>query len=770
MPHLACVALLLTLACGGAERLPEAQAVDLTAWTDPPGAEPFEEARQGELLQALEAMGEAYVPRTEHLHPDGRPIFVNRLIDESSPYLHQHAHNPVNWHPWGPEAFESARRLDRPILLSIGYSTCHWCHVMERESFEDLEIAAYINAHFIPIKVDREERPDVDGVYMDAVRALTRRGGWPLTAVLTPDLKPFFGGTYFPARTGDRGSRQGFLSILQELHGGWSTDRDRLLERAERLSMAMARHSAPRAAGGTVDGEAALNVAVDNWLQQMDPNFGGLGTGNKFPRPTLGMALLRHHARSGDPKVLDAITITLDSMMQGGLRDHVGGGFHRYTTERTWLVPHFEKMLYDQAQLVVLYLEAFQATGQAEYAEVARETLDYVVREMTHTDGGFYSATDADSKGPSGHDEEGYFFTWTPAELATVLGPERALWFGAFYGVTAAGNFEHRNILFTRGNNPAKVAGDAGMTIDELGVALEQARGELYAARSERIPPGLDDKVLTAWNGLMISAFVRGAVVLNDDAYLARARSAADFLLATFKRPDGRLGRSWRAGTSRADGVLDDYAFTIAALLDLFEATSEVRWLIEAIALQGVLDAHFVDATAGGYFMTPDDGETLLVKQKPDWDGALPSGNSVSSANLLRLAELTGNDAYRESAGDVFASLSESLVRGPTGVPAMLAALDFDRGPAHEIILMVPTDRSDAEPFLKALRDRFVPHKVVVVTTPEEAAGPLGEVVAMVRNRPLKAGRATAYVCEKSVCQLPTSDPAEFARQLTEAP
>jgi len=765
--------ILLSVACGGAERLPDTPpevAVDLGGWTNPPGAEPFGVDLQADLLRALESLGEDYVPRTEHLAGDGAPTFTNRLIRESSPYLHQHAHNPVNWHPWGPEAFEAARAGDRPILLSIGYSTCHWCHVMERESFEDLEIAAYINAHFVPIKVDREERPDVDGVYMDAVRALTRKGGWPLTAVLTPDLKPFFGGTYFPARTGDRGSRKGFLTILEELVASWTTDKATAVDRAERLSRAVARQSAPSAAGD-VDAEAALTAAVQAWTRQMDPVYGGLGTANKFPRPTLGMAMLRQHARTGDPATLEAVRLTLDSMMQGGLRDHVGGGFHRYTTERSWLVPHFEKMLYDNAQLAVLYLEAFQATGQQEYADVARQTLDYVGREMTHPDGGFFSATDADSPAPSGHDEEGLFFTWTPAELAELLGPERAVWFGAFYGVTARGNFEHRNILFTRGRDVAAIAEAAQMTEDELGVALETARSELYAARALRRPPGLDDKVLAAWNGLMISAFVRGAVVLNDPRFLSRAEASAEFLLRTFKRPDGRLGRSWREGTARAEGVLDDYTFAITALLDLFEATWEVRWLTEAIALQGVLDAHFVDAVGGGYFMTPDDGESLLVRQKPDWDGALPSGNSVTASNLLRLAELTGDDRWRERAASVFAGFGDTLARNPTGVPAMLAALDFDRGPAREIILIVPTGPADAEPFLAELRARFVPSKVVIVATEADAAGPLGELVPMVRDRPLRGGLATAYVCEKSVCLLPTTDPATFAEQLaTPAP
>jgi len=763
------LALLLSAACAAAppaDEAPVEPAPPMLAWTDPPGADPYTEALRADHTAALLAMGPDYVPRTEHRGPDGAPTFTNRLIRESSPYLHQHAHNPVDWYPWGDEAFEVARLLDRPVLLSIGYSTCHWCHVMERESFEDLEIAEYINAHFIAIKVDREERPDVDAVYMAAVQALTGRGGWPMTTVLDADGRPFFGGTYFPARTGDRGSRQGFLQILTELQAAWTGDRAGLLQRAERLSRAVARRTRPGPAGD-FDRATAREAAAATFLGAHDTTYGGFSQSKKFPRPSVLLALLRQHRRTGDAALLDAVTRTLDGMMVGGIRDHVGGGFHRYTVERTWLVPHFEKMLYDNAQLTTAYLEASQATGRADYAAVARETLDYVDREMSDRRGGFYSATDADSPGPRGEDEEGWFFTWTPAELSEQLGPERAERFAARYGVTERGNFEGRNILFTRGRPLADVAAGFDLSEDELAAELREGRAVLYAHRATRPPPGLDDKVVASWNGLMISAFVRGGVVLGDRGYLRRAEAAADFLLENMRREDGRLVRAWRDGVARSDGVLEDYAFVEAALLDLFEATGDPRWLREALALQAVIDGHFADAESGGYFVTPDDGPKLLVRGKPDRDGALPSGNSVAALNLLRLSELTGDERFTETADRLFGAFARPLTENPTGLPQLLVALDWAEGPVKEIVLVAPTDVAEAAPMLEALRTEWLPNRVVVLTT--EAARPdLVERVPLLEDRPPRDGKATAYVCERRVCLLPTTDPAVFARQLRE--
>ena len=733
-------------------------------WTDPPGAEPYPVALRDELVGALADRGPAYRPRTHHLRDDGSPVFVNRLILQTSPYLTQHAHNPVDWRSWGEQAFAEARRLDRPILLSIGYSTCHWCHVMERESFEDLEIASYINAHFIPIKVDREERPDVDAVYMAAVQALTGSGGWPLTAVLTPDGEPFFAGTYFPPRDGMRGARAGLTTVLGEVHRVWRDERLRATGQASRLSMAVARmSSAPTA--GEVHAADALDRGASGWAGSFDERWGGFGHGQKFPRPSALLALLRHHRRRGDARSLELVELTLDRMMEGGIRDHVGGGFHRYTVERTWLVPHFEKMLYDNAQLTVAYLEGFAATGRPEYAAVARETLDYVAREMTHPGGGFYSATDADSPTPSGHEEEGWFFTWTPEELTSLLGAERAARFSRYYGVRPGGNFDGRTILSTQGRTLEGIAKELDTTAEGLDAELVLTRAELYEARALRPPPGLDDKIVLAWNGLMIEAFAKAGAALDEPAYTARAVAAADFALAELRRPDGRLIRSWRDGPGDADAVLDDHVFLISGLLELFETTWEPRWLREAVAIQGIVDGHFGEPS-GGWFMTADDAEELLVRSRPDWDGAMPSGNSTGALNLLRLAELTGDEAYRRRAVQVLEAFGQPLESNPVGLPKMLCAADFGRGPVKEVVILVPTDVRDAAPLLAELRKVWLPNRVVVVA--REGDEELAALVPLVADRTAKGGEATAYVCEGGVCTLPSTEAEDFARALVQ--
>ena len=567
------------------------------------------------LNASLAAKGPDYEPRTHHFNDDGTPKFVNRLVLETSPYLLQHAHNPVNWYPWGNEAFDRARRDGKPVLLSVGYSTCHWCHVMERESFQDVEIARYINKNYIAIKVDREERPDVDDVYMKAVRMLTGRGGWPMTVLLTPDREPFFGGTYFPARDGDRGARKGFLTILQEMKDEYDTSQDEVVARAQQISQRVAAAAAP-GRPGEVPGPALIDRAARTWAQSFDPVFGGFGRAPKFPRPVALELLLRYHRRTGDPQALHMVVHTLQKMAAGGMYDQVGGGFHRYSTDARWLVPHFEKMLYDNAQLVPLYLSAYQLTERDEFARVARETLHYVEREMTSPEGGFYSATDADSPTPEGHDEEGYFFTWTPTEIEAVLEPADARIAIAYYDLTAAGNFEGRNILH-RSRPDEEVASELGISLEELSSKLASARSRLYRARLHRPPPHRDDKILTSWNGLMISAFARASLVLDAETHAKQASKAAAFVVRELKRDDGHLLRSFKDGRARHNGYLDDYAFLIQGLLDLYEATSALRWLEEAIALQRVLDQYHWDAGTGGYFMTSDDHEELLARDKP---------------------------------------------------------------------------------------------------------------------------------------------------------
>jgi uncharacterized protein YyaL (SSP411 family) len=744
------------------DRAPAAEAGP--ARRTPPGAPPYSAKLLRRLDRALTAKGSGYEPRTHHLNPDGSPIYTNRLILETSPYLHQHAHNPVDWFAWGEEAFARARELDRPILLSVGYSTCHWCHVMERESFEDLEIARFMNEHFVAIKVDREERPDVDSVYMSAVRMLSGSAGWPMTVVLTPDLEPYFGGTYFPPRSGDRGSRIGFWEVLHQVERTYRTDREGVVSRAAGISRRVAQALADRKPGD-VPGAEAIATGSTNLAQSYDPAHGGFGRGRKFPRPTTLQLLMRFHRRTGDPQALRMVETTLEKMANGGIHDQVGGGFHRYTVEPTWLIPHFEKMLYDNAQLAVVYLEAHQATGRQSFAEVARRILDYVAREMTAQRGGFFSATDADSRSPSGHDEEGWFFTWTPAEVRAVAGSELAPIIIRHFGVTERGNFEGRTVLHIA--EPLdRLAGGFGRPAGQLRRDIEGARALLYEARLRRPPPLTDTKIVTAWNGLMISAFARGALILDDDGYRERAERAASFLLAHVKK-GGRLFRSYAGGQPGKTGVLSDYACLIAGLLDLFEATSDRRWLQEALVLQRSLTEHFWDQAAGGFYMMADDAEKLLAREKPSYDGAEPSGNSVALLNLLRLYEITGNQDYRRRAEKTLAIFSRTLRSSPSSVPLMLSALDYYLDRPKQVVLVAAEEVAEVRPFLDKLAGRFLPNRVIVSGVAGEGSHRLRKLTPLLEERIARDGEATAYVCEGRVCELPTTDPEIFERQIT---
>ena len=727
-----------------------------------PGALPFDEELRAELAAAQESKGPDYRPRTRHLRPDGTALYTNRLFLETSPYLLQHAHNPVSWHAWGDEAFDSARRLGRPVLLSVGYSTCHWCHVMEEESFEDEEIARYMNERYVAIKVDREERPDVDAIYMRAVQLLSGRGGWPMTVWLTPEREPFFAGTYFPPRDGDRGARTGFLTLLQKLRELYDQDPERVTTAAEALTREV-RQSLAAPAGGTAPPPAAvLDQALRYYGGRYDAEDGGLSGAPKFPSSLPIRFLLREHRRTGDAAPLDMATRTLERMAAGGIHDHLGGGFHRYSTDARWLVPHFEKMLYDNALLTVAYLEGYQATGREDFARVVRTTLDYVEREMSAPHGGFYSASDADSLGPAGHREEGYFFTWTPAEVEDVLGDERAGPVIAYYGVTGQGNFEGRSIL----NTPrplAAVAADLKLDVGAMTAGLEPSRARLLEVRSERPLPLRDEKSLAAWNGLMISALARSAFVLDDALYAERAARAADFVL-TRMRVDGRLLRSFKDGQARLRAYLQDYAFVIAGLLDLFETTGEPRWLQEAVALDDVLEGSFEDREGGGFFLIGEGHEPLLAREKPASDGAVPSGNSVHALNLLRLYELTTDDGYRRRAERTLTAFAPSLSGHPAALPEMLLAVDFHHGVPKEIVIVTPS-RQDAEPFLAKLRGTFLPNKVLAVVESSDVEE-RSEVVPLVRGKLALGGLATAYVCERQICKRPTSDPDVFVQQI----
>jgi uncharacterized protein YyaL (SSP411 family) len=770
-PSIAALIVLGTAACGLG--LPAAATGDpmppprtATAPTGSlPGAAPAPPALLEQLQSKWVRQPADYRPRTRHLNPDGSPRYTNRLFLSASPYLLQHAHNPVNWYPWGDEAFDTARRLGRPVLLSVGYSTCHWCHVMEEESFEDEEIARYLNEHYVAIKVDREERPDVDAVYMSAVQSLTGGGGWPMTVWLAPDRHPFYGGTYFPARDGDRGSRVGFLTLLRKLHAVYQEQPERVSEAGASLATAIrADLSGPE---GTADqpGASALHAAAAAYQRGFDAANGGMRRAPKFPSNLPIRFLLRYHRRTGDPGALQMATLTLEKMAAGGMYDHIGGGFHRYSTDAQWLVPHFEKMLYDNALLAVAYLEAYQVTGQADFARVAEEILRYVQRDMTAPGGGFYSARDADSLTPSGHRAEGYFFTWTPAEMAAALGDEQARAAMAYFAVAPGGTFEGRSILHTP-RPAAAVAAELGVPVERLHAAIDEAVPRLRAARARRAPPLRDEKILAAWNGLTISAFAQAALVLGDQDFARSAERAADFVLGQMI-VHGRLQRSYRDGVAQHNGYLDDYAFLIAGLLDLYEATGAPRWLERAIALDAVLTTHFSDEAAGGFFMTSDDHETLLAREKPAADGAEPSGNSVQALNLLRLHEVTTDDRYRQRAAATLRAFASVLARSPTDLSAMLLAVDYQLDAVKEIIIVTPTSRGEAEPLLAEIRRTFVPNRTLAVVS-EDTLAAQAALVPLLAGKTVRGGVPTAYVCKRRVCALPTSHAEIFARQLRE--
>jgi len=681
---------------------------------------------------------------------------TNRLIDETSPYLLQHAHNPVDWRPWGDDAFEEARRLGKPVFLSIGYSTCHWCHVMEEESFEDEEIAAAMNELYVSIKVDREERPDVDAIYMTAVQALTGSGGWPMSVWLTPDREPFFGGTYFPPRDGARGAHHGFLTVLRDVHHAYVNDAARV-GRATAALVGAVRARMESNGAAAPSGRAAPSLITDTvavFKRVFDDRDGGVRRAPKFPSNMPNRLLLRAHARTGDDVALLMAALTLEKMAAGGMYDQLAGGFHRYSTDARWLVPHFEKMLYDNALLIVAYAEAHQVTGRADFARVARDTLDYLLREMTAPDGGFYSATDADSKRPDGKSEEGVFFVWSEAEIRQVLGagPETER-FVSYYGVSAGGNFEGANIL-------AVAAPD-----EATHTALAPQRAALYAVRARRSPPFRDDKILAAWNGLAISAAAVAGRLLDEPRYIDAAARAATFLLDRM-RPGGRLARSAKDGRAGGAGFLDDYAFACAGLIDLFEATFEPRWLREAIALADDGERLFADP-AGGWFMTAADHERLIAREKPAYDGAEPSGTSVALLNALRLATFTSDDRWRAIADRAFATIATTLSENPLALTEALLALDYASDEAREIAIVWPRDATAeaARGLLDVVRRTFVPNHALAAASEADAPG-LGQLIPFIADKTAVGGRATAYVCVRGRCELPVHDPDALAALL----
>ena len=727
-----------------------------------------DEAFKAKLREALAAKGPSYKPRTKHFVADNKPKYVNRLILETSPYLAQHAHNPVNWFPWGDEAFALAKQLKRPVFLSVGYSTCHWCHVMEEESFEDEEIAKYINEHYIPVKVDREERPDVDAIYMRSVQILTKRGGWPMSVWLTPDRKPFYGGTYFPARTGDRGSRKGFFTLMQEQYDAFKKNPTSIANDAEALAAQIARDMAPPASSG-MPGAATVFKSAEVARRRYDPVNGGPQGRPKFPSSFPIRLLLRYGTRAEDQASLDMALDTLRKMQAGGMYDHVAGGFHRYSVDERWLVPHFEKMLYDNALLALAYLEGFQVSGEKDLERVAREILDYVVREMTSPAGAYYSATDADSIGPKGHREEGYYFTWTPDELTGALGAERAKTIMAYYAVTPRGNFEHGRTILSTPRTRAEIAERLKMSPEALTAQIEAARLVLRTEREKRPLPIRDDKVQVSWNGLMITAMARGARMLGEKKYLDNAVGAASFLLKKLVK-SGRLHHSYMDGRTSTHAFAEDYAFFAAGLIDLFEASHDTRWLKAAIRMMDELEKHHAEKTTGGYYRSAADAEKLLAREIEQRDGAVPAAGSWALMNHLRLWTLTTDDSWRERAETTMRAYASVLDMRPWALDEMMIAVDFYTDSPKEVVVVLPEGGSasgdQASAMLSVMRDNFVPNHVFVMHQlgNDRVMKPL---VPWAVDKPAKNDEVTAYVCERGACDLPTNDPAVFKKQVT---
>ncbi|MFZ5586064.1 MAG: thioredoxin domain-containing protein [Thermodesulfobacteriota bacterium] len=680
----------------------------------------------------------------------------NRLAQEKSPYLLQHADNPVHWQPWDEAALAQARAEDKPILLSIGYATCHWCHVMAHECFEDAEVAAAVNRDFVAIKVDREERPDLDGVYMAVCQALTGGGGWPLTVFLTPEAKPFFAGTYFP-KTSQYG-RPGFLDLLGQIARLWREDRGRVLGSGEEVTRAL--QPGPAQAGPEPD-QKTLEKAYWQLQRSHDAKRGGFGQAPKFPTPHHLNFLLRWHRRQPGSQALAMVETTLKAMRQGGIFDHLGLGFARYSVDQRWLVPHFEKMLYDQALLALAYAEAFQATGDAFHAQVTREIFAYVLRDLTHPLGGFMSAEDADSEG-----QEGRFYVWSPAEVADALGPELADLFCRHYDVGEPGNFEHGQSVLHVSRSEKDYALARGLEPEFVAAELARARALLYAARERRPKPLKDDKVLTAWNGLMIAALAKGHQALGEALPLAAAQKAARFVLERLSDSDGRLLRRWRQGHTSGPGFLEDYAFLAWGLIELHQADLDPAWLMEALRLTGLACALFEDELHGGFFFTPHDGERLIIRDKEFYDGALPSGNSVMAMNLVRLARLTGRAELERKAHKVFRACGESLGRQPMAHTQLLVALDHALGPAHEVVVAGdPADPATRE-LLQAAQRAFSPGLSLLLAPPGPAGDPVRELAPFCAGMSPVDGRPAAYVCTGQACQAPLTDPAALAAAL----
>ena len=672
----------------------------------------------------------------------------NKLINETSPYLLQHAHNPVEWYPWGEDAFEKARRENKPVLLSVGYSACHWCHVMAHESFENEEIAKLMNEHFVNIKVDREERPDVDQIYMNAVQMMTHHGGWPMTVFLTPEAVPFYGGTYFPPQ--DRYNMPGFPRVLIGVAEAYRDRQDDIRETGASLVSELQRLSVTSGSDQPVEQEL-LDAAYAGMIRTYDATNGGFGGAPKFPPAMALEFLLRTHVRTGNQDALEMVRHTCQKMANGGMYDQLGGGFHRYSTDARWLVLHFEKMLYDNALLSRLYLHYFQVSQEPLARQTVEGILDYVLREMTDASGGFYSTQDADSEG-----HEGKFFVWDIEEIRSTLGERDATLFCSYYNITPSGNFEGKNIPNVT-HTAEQVAREHEVSLSELQASLSESTRKLFELRERRVKPDRDEKVLTAWNGLMMASFAEAGVVLDRADYTDAARRNAEFVLSNLRK-DGTLLRTWKEGVAKFNGYLEDYSFLIEGLVTLFETTGEFRWLTEAQTLTERMIEEFWDEQNGGFFFTGKSHENLIVRSKDYFDNATPSGNSVAAIALLRLATLTGKENYRNLSIAVLREIGETARRYPSGFGYALSAVDFLLSTPKEIAI-VGKDRGDIGPLLREAWKRYLPNKVV-------APGFGDENIPLLENRPLQNGRATAFVCVHYACQQPVNQPEELGSQL----
>jgi len=688
------------------------------------------------------ATSDAVAVETPAAH-SGRP---NRLINEKSPYLLQHAYNPVDWYPWGKEAFEKARKENKPIFLSIGYSTCHWCHVMEAESFEDEEVARLMNETFVSIKVDREERPDIDNIYMGVAMLISGSGGWPLNIIMTPDQKPFFAATYIPKES--RFGRAGLLDLTTQVHNLWLTEPEDILDLANQVTDAIQRQAT--AAPGEALDATVLEATFQQLASRFDPVHGGFGTAPKFPTPHHFLFLLRYWHRTGDDEALAMVEISLQAMRRGGIYDHIGYGFHRYSTDAEWFKPHFEKMLYDQALLAIAYTEAYLATGKSEYEQTTREILTYVLRDMTDPQGGFYSAEDADSEG-----EEGKFYTWTEKEIRQHLVPAEADFVLSTFHATADGKTVDEATAHRPGTNILHLTQPLG----DNAAQWETARQALFEVREKRIHPHKDDKMLTDWNGLMIAALAKAAQAFHEPLYTDAAVGAAEFILSIMRDESGRLLHRYRDGEAAIQATIEDYAFFTWSLIDLYETTFDVRYLQGALLFQDQLITRFWDEANGGFYLTADDGEPLLTRPKTVYDGAIPSGNSVAMLNLLRLGRITGNADYEQRAALLGRAFARDVRRAPMVHTQLVTAVDFGVGPSLEVVIVGEVGARDTETMLAALRQGYFPNKVVLWRPPGDDAA-ITDLAEFTRYQTSLHGQATAYVCLNYHCKQPTTDVA----------